>query len=104
MAIDVKFSSWAKSMDNNQVSKTIELRIREIIAAHGRMAHAESLTLDQDLYQAGLTSFAAVQIMLAIEEAFDVEFPETMLNRRSFASIESIRSCVSEISNPQAAA
>ena len=61
--------------------------IRRLIADHGRLPIAiDKLRDGDDLYAAGLTSFAAVQLMLAIEERFDVEFPETMLNRRSFAS------------------
>jgi acyl carrier protein len=61
---------------------------RKLVDEHGRMpVPAASLEPDQDLYAAGLTSFATVQLMLAIEEAFDIEFPERMLNRRSFASL-----------------
>ena len=45
---------------------------------------------DADLYAAGLTSFASVQLMLGIEEAFDIEFPDNLLNRKSFASISAI--------------
>ena len=77
--------------------------IRTLIAAHGRLPVAvESLSNDQDLYAAGLTSFAAVQLMLALEDGFDVEFPEQMLNRRSFASIDSIAGCIRQLV-PQAA-
>jgi acyl carrier protein len=35
--------------------------------------------------------------MLAIEEHFDIKFPERMLNRRSFASLSAIAACVNEI-------
>ena len=78
--------------------------IREILGIHGRMTKADALDPAQDLYASGLTSFAAVQLMLALEEAFDVEFPERMLNRRSFASIDAIAACLTEISNTRAAA
>ena len=77
--------------------------IRTLIAEHGRLpVSVETLSDTQDLYAAGLTSFAAVQLMLALEDHFDVEFPETMLNRRSFASIDAIAGCIHQIS--QAAA
>lgn len=54
-----------------------------------------SVTVDQiadeaDLYAAGLSSFASVQLMLGIEDAFDIEFPDNLLNRKSFASIAAI--------------
>ena len=51
-----------------------------------------------DLYEVGgLTSFASVQLMLALEESFDVEFPESMLKRRTFASIAAIREAMNEL-------
>lgn len=78
--------------------------LRQLIDKHGRLpVAAATLSSAQDLYAAGLTSFAAVQLMLALEEAFDIEFPERMLNRRSFASMDSIAACVNEL-RPQALA
>ena len=78
--------------------------IRQLIDKHARLpVKAETLAAGQDLYAAGLTSFAAVQLMLALEEFFDIEFPERMLNRRSFATMESIAACIVEL-RPQALA
>lgn len=78
--------------------------IREIIAQNGRLPIAvENLGDDQDLYAAGLTSFAAVQLMLAIEDRFDIEFPEAMLNRRSFASVNAIAGCLDVLAASKAA-
>ncbi len=73
--------------------------IRELLREHGRLPlDVAALHGDQDLYAAGLTSFAAVQLMLAIEDRFEIEFPERMLNRRSFASIDAIAGCVHQLS------
>ncbi len=78
--------------------------LRQLIDKHARLpVKAETLASGQDLYAAGLTSFAAVQLMLALEEAFDIEFPERMLNRRSFATMDSIAACIGEL-RPQAIA
>lgn len=72
----------------------IEL-VRHIIDAHGQLkVPAQILSLDSDLYEAGLTPFAAIQVMLALEEALGVEFPEHMLHRRNFATIDSILACL----------
>jgi acyl carrier protein len=72
--------------------------IRKLIDEHGRLSvPAASVTDEQDLYETGLTSFAAVQLMLGLEDAFDIEFPERMLNRRSFASIAAIAACIAEL-------
>jgi len=78
--------------------------IYRLLTEHGRLpVAAETVAADQDLYAAGLTSFAAVQLMLALEEEFDVEFPERMLNRRSFASVDAIAACVAELTAGKAA-
>ncbi|MBP2443241.1 MULTISPECIES: acyl carrier protein [Rhizobium] len=65
--------------------------IRDLVAKYGKLpASIDQVADDADLYAAGLTSFASVQLMLGIEEAFDIEFPDNLLNRKSFASISAI--------------
>jgi acyl carrier protein len=61
------------------------------------------LSDDSDLYDAGLTSFASVQLMLALEDAFAFEFPERMLNRRTFSTIANIVASVDELALHEAA-
>jgi acyl carrier protein len=56
-----------------------------------------SLADDDDLYQAGMTSHASVNVMLALEDAFDIEFPDRMLKRSVFESIGSIQAALSEL-------
>ena len=51
--------------------------IRAILREHGRLAEDVATLCDQsDLFQAGLSSHASVTLMLALEDHFDVEFPE----------------------------
>jgi len=70
--------------------------IREILGKHGGLpVPVDTLADDADLYAAGLSSFASVQVMLGIEDAFDVEFPDNLLNRKSFQSIDAITRAVS---------
>ncbi|RYE55783.1 MAG: acyl carrier protein [Rhizobiaceae bacterium] len=72
--------------------------IRELLKKYaGLQVDVDSLDVGADLYAAGLSSFASVQLMLAIEERFDVEFPDSMLNRKSFQSIDAITRTVSTI-------
>ncbi len=72
--------------------------IREIIAQQGRLSvDVFSLEETSDLYSAGLTSLATVGIMLALEDRFDIEFPEAMLSRRTFNSMASISDAVSQL-------
>ena len=65
--------------------------IRQILTRHGRFPGSiEQIPDDGDLYSAGLTSLGTVGVMLAIEEAFEIEFPESKLQRSTFRSIETI--------------
>lgn len=73
-------------------------QIRAVLAEHGRLAlDATALGDNDDLYQAGLTSHASVNVMLALEDAFDVEFPEHMLRKKTFESVASIRAALDEL-------
>lgn len=56
-----------------------------------------TISNDANLYDAGLTSFASVQLMLALEEEFDIEFPETMLTRNTFATLNSIADAITRL-------
>jgi acyl carrier protein len=78
--------------------------IRSIIEQHARLSvSVENLPDDADLYAAGLTSHATVNVMLAIEDEFGIEFPDRMMRRRSFESIAAIRAAVDEINGAKAA-
>jgi acyl carrier protein len=73
-------------------------RIREVLATHARLpVDVSTLADDADLYQAGMTSHASVNVMLALEDAFDVEFPDQMLTRGVFASISAMAEAVSSL-------
>ena len=76
----------------------MEEEIRRGLAEQGRLP-VEASTLDEhaDLYQSGLTSHASVNVMLALEDAFDVEFPDAMLRKSTFESIAAIREALTEL-------
>lgn len=72
--------------------------IRTLLAKLGGLPVAvDTITDNADLYAVGLSSFASVQLMLGLEEAFDMEFPDHLLNRKSFASIAAIETTVQSI-------
>lgn len=76
----------------------IDAQIRTILKGQGKLSKdAATLDVEEDLYQAGMTSHASVNVMLALEGGFDIEFPDHMLKRHVFSSIASIRSAVSEL-------
>jgi acyl carrier protein len=78
--------------------------VRAILAAHGGIS-ADISTLDDqaNLFRAGLSSHASVNVMLALEDAFDVEFPDHMLTRSVFESVEAIVEAISGLAEPCAA-
>jgi acyl carrier protein len=72
--------------------------IRNILTEHGRLLVEVHLLADgDDLFEAGMTSHATVNVMLALEDEYDVEFPETMLNRTTFESVAAIRNALNEL-------
>lgn len=74
--------------------------IRQILKDHGRLStDVATLAEDSDLYQAGLTSHASVNVMLALEGKFDIEFPDRMLKRGVFGSIAAIREAIEELTD-----
>ena len=73
-------------------------KIREILRDHGRLStDVAALPDNGDLYEAGMTSHASVNVMLALEGEFDIEFPDAMLKRSSFESIAAMRDAISKL-------
>ena len=72
--------------------------IRKLIAQHARLAvDVSTLADDASLYEAGMTSHATVNLMLALEGGFDVEFLDSMLKRSVFESVATIASALGEL-------
>ena len=56
-----------------------------------------SLSDDDDLYAAGLSSLGSVRVMMAIEEKFAIEIPATLITHDLFQSIESLARTIAHI-------
>ena len=70
---------------------SVPAAVREIVKEHGRLAvDVDTIADDASLYEAGMTSHASVNVMLALEDAFDVEFPDEMLKRSVFETVANI--------------
>ena len=77
---------------------SVQTRVRDLLKeARCLPGDAETLANDADLYAAGLSSHATVNLMLALEEAFDIEFPDRLLRRQTFSSIDAIAEALVEI-------
>ena len=73
-------------------------KIRTILTEHGRFPiDVATIGDDEDLFAAGMTSHASVNVMLALEGKFGVEFPDHMLRRSVFESIAAIRAALEEL-------
>ena len=72
--------------------------IRDLVLQHARLScEPAKVTGDANLYELGLTSLTTVNLMLALEEHFDVEFPQHMLSRKTFESIRSLAESIAEL-------
>ena len=76
----------------------VRSRVRHVIGEHGHLP-VDIATLDDraDLFQAGMTSHASVNLMLGLEAEFDVEFPDSMLKRSVFESVAAISAALEEL-------
>ena len=72
--------------------------VRRMVQEHARLPVDVSALADHDdLFAAGMNSLASVSVMLGIENAFDVEFPDSMLKRSVFQSISALRAAVDQL-------
>jgi acyl carrier protein len=76
----------------------MRIEIRRVLRDHARLpVDVDSLRDDADLFQLGMTSHASVNVMLALEDAFDIEFPDQMLKRSVFESVDGIARALDEL-------
>lgn len=77
---------------------TVDASIVGVLERHARLVRPVTEIGDDDiLYQLGMTSHASVDVMLALEDEFDLEFPDRMLNRSVFSTIANIRAAIIEL-------
>ena len=76
----------------------VESRVRGVLStALASKVDVGGLGASDDLFDAGMTSHQTVQVMLALEDEFDVEFPDDQLNKTTFATISSIVSALDRL-------
>lgn len=80
------------------MSDVVTTQIRQVLSERaGLPIDVFTLARDADLYAAGLTSLASVEVMLGLEEAFGISFPDTMLKRSLFENIDAMAVAVAEL-------
>lgn len=56
-----------------------------------------TIPAEADLYTLGLSSMTTVHLMVALEDHFEVEFPDHMLGRKTFQSLRSMSEAIEEL-------
>ena len=71
--------------------------VREILARRTISRPIRPILLDDDLREVGLTSLDMVNLMLAIEAAFELKIPDAEMTLRNFQSIAAIDTLVTTL-------
>jgi acyl carrier protein len=72
--------------------------IRRVLRDHARLpVDIDTVDDHADLFRAGMSSHASVNVMLALEDAFDIEFPDSMLKRGVFESVAGMAAAIGEL-------
>ena len=80
----------------------IESQVRGVLSARAKIdVDIHSISAADSLYDAGMTSHATVKVMLGLEDRFDVEFPDELLQRSVFDRIESIVNAIEKLLTDQ---
>ena len=83
------------------VAEPTRSRVRLVLGDHARLAvDLADISDHADLFQAGMTSHASVNVMLALEVEFDIEFPDAMLRRNVFETVDAIVTAIAAVSAP----
>ena len=87
------------SNDKASVADRVGALVRR---AMGKQANAEPIAADDDLRACGLSSLALVNLMLAVEEEFELKVPERDMTPANFRSITRIVELVRALSSQPA--
>lgn len=72
--------------------------IVDVLDRYGKLSRpAAGLSDTDNLYDAGMTSHASVSVMLGLEDALDIEFPDELLSRDTFSTIAAIEKALGQL-------
>lgn len=82
----------------DETASSTTAKIHDIVGGLlAKRALAGPIGEDRDLRDAGLTSIDTVTLMLAVEEAFEIEIPQDQMTPDNFRSISAISRLVNEL-------
>lgn len=76
----------------------LRTEVRDVLRVHARIPNGIDMLDDNaNLFEAGMSSHATVSVMLALEDAFDIEFPDSMLKRSVLESVTGIALAIGDL-------
>uniref|UniRef100_A0AAU3GNG2 Phosphopantetheine-binding protein n=1 Tax=Streptomyces sp. NBC_01401 TaxID=2903854 RepID=A0AAU3GNG2_9ACTN len=76
----------------------LELRVRTVLLpVLGPSVDGSAVGPDTDLWGAGLDSLGAVSLMAGLEDEFGIEFPDALLTRETFSTVNRILDAVGSL-------
>ncbi len=81
-------------MTPDEARATITTIVRRLLAKRSALVE---VTPDESLTDAGLTSLDMVSLMLAIEDAFEIEIPQRRMTPANFRTIAAIEKLVGAV-------
>jgi acyl carrier protein len=86
------------------MSDDIRAQVRGVLAENAHLpVDVATLGDDADLFAAGMTSHASVNVMLALEDTFGLSFPDEMLRRSVFESVSAIAAAITQLTSGEGA-
>jgi acyl carrier protein len=83
----------------------MEQVVRQILDRNGDLAvPVAQLAVNANLFDAGLSSFGAVEVMVGLEEHFGSSFPDRLLKRETFSTISALIDAAVELQRHSLAA
>ncbi len=81
-------------MDRNE----IEGEVRVILGLRGKLPiEISTLAATDCLFDAGMTSHPTVKVMLGLEDRFEIEFPDELLERSVFGQFATISNAIEKL-------
>jgi acyl carrier protein len=77
---------------------TVEARVLSTVLTLIDAEPGRPVEVDTDLRSAGLDSVKTVSLLMALEDEFDVEFPDELLTPETFSTVTTISAAVRQLS------
>ena len=85
----------ATTVSRCSTNQQIREQLRLLVRNHARLnLPLEDIGDSTDLYRAGMSSQGSVVLMIPVEGEFGLEFPDSMLSRDVFSTIDSIAAAI----------